>query len=199
MVRKVMVDVGLNRTRSCTGAVVGESRSPAFRIGEELCEQLEQMGFETLFSGNVPELAEREESAGRPAACAAIAARWRADCVVRLCIRAAETPNDGSANAMVYRRPSGSWQLADSILRSVEDGSELRAGDIRQTTGVVLLRRTPCPSVILILRLPFRQKEHLTDDEVSEYGLSIAKGIYEWAQTVGKGKNTYRCYSPRSI
>lgn len=180
---KILIDAGLNRGRPCSGRWTDRGDTPATRIGEKLSGILERMGYEVLYSERVPDLAEYMEGAGRPSVCAAVARRWRADCVIRLCVRAAELPSRGSADGLICRMNSPSWSLADSVLQSVESGTELNSRAPRQAESVLLLRRTPCAGMVLILRLPFRQKEDLTAAEAETYAAAIAEGIDRWAKS----------------
>ena len=66
MVRKILIDAGLNGRTACSGRTESGESSPAWKIGEALSDALEQMGYEVLFSGNVPELCEREDGVGQP-------------------------------------------------------------------------------------------------------------------------------------
>lgn len=192
MVRKILIDTGLNRKKPCS-----PEPSPAFQIGEALSGRLEQMGYETMFSGHVPELANLELGAGRPSVCAAIARRWHADSVLRLCVRASELPNEGRAEALVFRRQSSAWWLAEAILQDVEAGSVLKSQGVRSASGMLLLRRTPCPGVILVLRLPFRQKESLESCDIENYALCITNGIHRWAQSSEQvGRDGISCRYP---
>ena len=181
MVRKILIDAGLSGGISCSGRAGRAALAPGWRIGEALCRALERAGYEVLFSGDVPELRAREDGVGRPAVCASVAGRWRADCVLRLCIRSSADPGCGSAGALVFRRQSAAWRLAESVLRQLESGSELRSMGVRPASGVLLLRRTACPSVILVLRLPHRQKEFLEPREAAGYAACIARGLSAWA------------------
>lgn len=196
MVRKILIDAGLNGRTACSGRTESGESSPAWKIGEALSDALEQMGYEVLFSGNVPELCEREDGVGRPAACASVAGRWHADCVLRLCIRSAPDPGEGSAEALVFRRRSDAWSLAESVLQQVELGSELKNGGVRPASGVLLLRRTACPGVILVLKLPFCRKESLNRRDAAQYADCIAKGVDAWAQTAAGVPGTSVCRYP---
>lgn len=188
MIRKILIDTGLSREGHC---------SQAFQIGEALSGRLERMGYETLFSGHVPELANLELGAGRPSACASLARRWHADCVLRLCVRASELPSEGCAEALVFRRKSSAWRLAETILREVDAGSVLRLCGVRAASGMLLLRRTVCPGVILVLRLPFAQKEAPERREIENYAFCIANGIHGWALSEGQsGRGGASCRCP---
>ena len=154
MITKVMIDAGIRGRINCEGKFVPigeEDLSPAYRIGEVLSERLERTGYETLFSGNVAELNERAESAGWPSLCAAVAKRWGAECIVRLCVKSSELPNESGAEAMVNRRNSGSWSLGVAVLESLERGSGMRSKGVRSAEGMMLLRRSVCPCMILVL------------------------------------------------
>ena len=199
MITKIMIDAGMRRRKNCTGRPIdGEDAelSPAYRIGEALADRLERAGYETLFSGNVPELSDQEASAGRPSVCAATAKKWGADCLIRLCVRAAELPTEARAEAMVYRGNSGAWSLGESVLQSLEQGCGMKSNGVRPGSGMLLLRRTVCPSMILVLQLPFRQKEQLSEAEVNTYAESVMRGIDVWAKTVGltQGSTSRHCY-----
>lgn len=180
MVEKILIDAGMNGRRDCTGRRRDAPPGHAYLIGKTLAKELESYGYDVLFSGDVPELAEHG-GAGRPAACAAISGKWGADVVLRLCIRAAELPCMGTVNAMVFRKDSEAWCLAESILESVEDGSRLDSQGVVASPRVLLLRKTACPSVILVMGLPFRQKEFLFETEIKNYAECMAEGIHTWA------------------
>lgn len=195
MVRKILIDAGLSGRGSDSGRTGCEACSTAWKIGGALSRRLEKMGYEVLFSGNVPELCEREDGVGRPAVCASIAGRWRADCVIRLCIRSSPNPEEGSAQALVFRRRSEAWRLAESVLQKVEEGSPLKNDGVRSASGVLLLRKIACPGMILVLRLPYDQKELIGELETEWYAGCIAAGTDAWAQTAkgifGGGPCTY--------
>ncbi len=171
----------MERRNSCSGRDASAPPPPAARIGRELSELLDRMGYSVLSSSNAPELCDGEGGAGRPAACANLAMAWGADCLFRICVRAASHPSVGAVSAAVHRRDRVSWELAERVLDSVSTGSELKRGEVRRTSGILLLRRVPCAGVLLLLELPFRQKESLNEDEVRLYASSIADGIHAWA------------------
>lgn len=168
--RKIMIDTGMTRRVNCRGV----KPDTVELIGSALSRELDARGCETMTSCGVPD---PDEGFGRPSRCADVARRWGADCLLRLYIRAAADPCAGSADAMVYRRKSRSGDLAQQILTSLSREAGMRDGGIRSATGVVLLRRTPCPCVILILRLPYRDKEFPTDASVRRYALALADGV----------------------
>ena len=180
MIEKILIDAGMNGRKDCTGRRRDAPPSHAYLIGKTLAGELEKKGYEVLFSGDVPELAEHG-GAGRPAICASIARKWNADVVFRLCIRAAELPGVGPANAVVFRKNAPAWCLAESVLGAVEEGSHLDSQGVRASPRFLLLRKTPCPSMILVLGLPFRQKEFLFETEIKNYADCIAEGIHAWA------------------
>lgn len=177
---KVMIDAGRGGRRACSGKLIAAEDTPTARIGRAVTAELERMGYETLFSGDVEELNSAGEDRGRPARCAAVSRRFGADCLLRLCVRAAELPSEGSATATVHRGDRRARGLAEVILRRLDRGSELNSDAVRTSSCVLLLRRTVCPSVILLLRLPFPQKESLSDADASWYGSCIAGGIAAW-------------------
>lgn len=177
---KVMIDAGRGGRRACSGKLIAAEDMPAVRIGRAATAELKRMGYETLFSGDVEELNGTGEDGGRPARCAAVARRFGADCLIRLCVRAAEEPREGCATATVHRGDRRARRLAEVILRRLDRGSELNAETVRTTSCILLLRRTVCPSMILLLRLPFPQKESLSDEDAAWYGSCIATGIAAW-------------------
>lgn len=177
MEKRIMIDPGLISRNSCAGKRTDVPEPPAFRIGESLTESLDCHGYETLFAASVPGLNDPASGSGRPSQCAGIANQWGADCLLRICVRAAEHPLEGSAGAMVFRQRGEACELAGEILNRLETLG-LRNDGIRTSPHVVLLRKCRCPSVILILRLPFRQKELLTWREVAAYAGAIAEGIF---------------------
>ena len=87
MIEKILIDAGMNHKRDCTGRRNEEPRGHAYLIGKTLARELTAYGYEVMFSGDVPELAQHG-GAGRPAVCAAISKKWGADLVFRLCVRA---------------------------------------------------------------------------------------------------------------
>ena len=180
MVEKILIDVGMNGGRDCTGRRREAPPGHAYLIGRTLAGELESYGYEVLFSGDVPELTEHG-GAGRPAVCAAISKKWGADVVLRLCVRAAELPGIGTVNAMVFRRNTAAWCLAESVLGAVEDGTRLDSQGVRASPRFLLLRKTTCPCLILVMGLPFRQKEFLFETEIKNYAECMAEGIHTWA------------------
>ncbi len=168
--RKILIDTGVARRVNCRGTEPGTVEL----IGDALARELDTRGWETVTSSGVPELT---DCSGRPSRCADVARRWGADCLLRLYVRAAADPCLGSADAMVFRRRSPAGVLAASLLRSLEDEVGMRDGGVRAAPGVVLLRRTPCPCVILILRLPYQEKEFPTDAVVHRYAVALANGL----------------------
>ena len=186
MIERILIDSGMNGRRDCAGRRRDAPPSHAYLIGKTLKGELESLGYTVLFSGDVPELSDHA-GAGRPAVCASIAKRWSADAVFRICVRAAELPCVGTANAMVFRRDTASWCLAQSVLDAIEAGSRLDSQGVRASPSFLLLRRTPCPCMILVMGLPFRQKEFLFETEIRNYAQCLAEGIHGWAR--GSGKN----------
>lgn len=184
MVEKILIDAGMNGRRDCTGRRDAPP-SHAYLIGKTLARELESYGYEVMFSGDVPELSQHG-GAGRPAVCASISRRWGADAVFRLCVRAAELPGVGTVNALVFRRNTEAWCLAESVLESVESGSHLDSQGVRAAPRFLLLRKTMCPCVILVMGLPFRQKEFLFETEIKNYAECMAEGIHAWAMYGGK-------------
>lgn len=185
MIEKILIDAGMNDKRDCTGRRRDEPRGHAYLIGKTLARELTAYGYEVLFSGDVPELAEHG-GAGRPAVCAAVSKRWGADVVFRLCVRASELPEAGTVSALVFRRNSLAWCLAESVLGAVEDGSRLDSQGVRASPRFLLLRKTVCPCLIVIMGLPFRQKEFLFETEIKNYAECMAEGIHVWAMCGGK-------------
>lgn len=168
--RKILIDTGMGGRDGCR--VAGPATVEL--IGDALCAELEKRGFETLPSCRVPDLNPGE---GRPARCAEIAKEWGADCLLRLYVRAAADPLRGSADAMVFRQRSRAGELAQRLLDALVSETGMTDGGIRSSPGVLLLRRTVCPSVILILRLPFHEKEFPTDAEIRRYAGALADGL----------------------
>lgn len=168
--RKILIDTGVARRVNCRGTEPGTVEV----IGDALARELDARGWETVTSSGVPELT---ECSGRPARCADVARRWGADCLLRLYVRAAADPCAGSADAMVFRRRSRSGELAASLLRALEQETGMRDGGVRASPGVVLLRRTPCPCIILILRLPYQELEFPTETCVHRYAVALANGL----------------------
>lgn len=168
--QKILIDTGVTRRVNCRGM----EPETVELIGNALSRELDARGCETMTSCRVPDL---EEGSGRPSRCADVARRWGADCLLRLYVRAAADPCAGSADAMVYRRKSRSGELAQRLLTSLAQDAGMRDGGIRSATGVVLLRRTPCPCVILILRLPYRDKEFPTDACIHRYASALTNGL----------------------
>ena len=185
MIEKILIDAGMNDRRDCMGRRREEPMGQAYLIGNALARELSAYGYEEMFSGYVPEL-DRHGGAGRPAVCAAISRQWGADAVFRLCVRASELPDVGTVNALVFRRSSSAWCLAESVLGAVEDGSRLDSQGVRASTRFLLLRKTLCPCVILVMGLPFRQKEFLFETEIKNYAECMAEGIHTWAVCGGK-------------
>lgn len=183
MIKRIMIDAGMNTRRSCAGKLL-TTPSQSYQIGRELSALLDGMRYETLFSGDSEELGGFSCGTGRPSVCASVAKRWRADCVIRLAVRASAHPSVGTVSASVFKRDEASRQMAETVLRGVERGSTLKAREIHCTSGILLLRRTSVPSMILVLELPFRQKEQLFASEVREYAASIADGIDAWAREI---------------
>ena len=183
MVKRIMIDAGMNTRRSCSGKLLA-TPSQSYQIGRELSNLLDGMRYETLFSGDSEELGSFCCGTGRPSVCASVAKRWRADCVIRLAIRASAHPSVGRVSASVFKRDEASRKMAETVLRCVERGSVLGAGEIRSSSGILLLRRTSVPSMILVLELPFRQKEQLFASEIKEYAAAIADGIDTWARGI---------------
>lgn len=168
--RKILIDTGMAQRVNCRGMGVETVRM----IGEDLARELDTRGWETMTSCGVPELA---DGSGRPSRCADVARRFGADCLLRLYVRASADPLSGSADAMVFRLRSRSGVIAQSLLHTLETDTGTRNCGIRPATGVVLLRRTPCPCVILILRLPYREKEFPTPTSIHPYALALADGL----------------------
>ena len=180
MIERILIDSGMNGRRDCTGRRRDAPPSHSYLIGKALQGELESLGYTVLFSGDVPELSDHA-GAGRPALCATVAKKWHADAVFRICVRASELPCVGTANAMVFRRDTAAWGLAESALDAIEAGSHLDSQGVRATPTVLLLRRAVCPCVILVMGLPFRQKEILFEQEVKNYAQCLAAGIHGWA------------------
>ena len=178
-----MIDAGMNTRRSCAGKLI-TTPSQSYQIGRELSNLLDGMRYETLFSGDSEELSGFCCGTGRPSVCASVAKRWRADCVIRLAIRASAHPSLGTVSAVVFKRDESSRKMAETVLGCVERLSALEAGELRCTSGILLLRRTSVPSMILVLELPFRQKEQLFTSEIKEYAAAIADGIDTWARGI---------------
>lgn len=183
MIKRIMIDAGMNTRRSCAGKLL-TTPSQSNQIGRELSNLLDSMRYETLFSGDSEDLEGFCCGTGRPSVCASLAKRWQADCVIRLAVRASAHPSEGTASASVFKRDEASRKMAETVLWSVERGSALRAREIRCSSGILLLRRTPVPSMILVLELPFRQKEQLFVSEAKQYAASIADGIDTWAREI---------------
>ena len=180
MIQKILIDAGMNGRNSCAGRRADAPPSHAYRIGKEVSSVLDTYGYEVLFSGDVPELSEHG-GAGRPTLCASVAKKWRADAVLRLCVRAAELPEVGTVNAMAFRKNTCAWSFAESLVEAVDEGSLLDSQGVRASPRFLLLRKTPCPCAILVLALPFRQKEFLFDTEVKNYANCIASGVRSWS------------------
>ena len=185
MIEKILIDAGMNDKRDCMGRRRDEPRGHAYLIGKTLAGELDAYGYEVLFSGDVPELAEHG-GAGRPAVCATISKRWGADAVFRLCVRAAELPDVGTVSALVFRRNSSAWCMAESVVGAVEAGSRLDSQGVRISPRFLLLRKTVCPCMIMVMGLPFRQKEFLFETEIKNYAECIAEGIHTWAMCGGR-------------
>lgn len=168
--RKLLIDTGMTQRVDCRGTEPGVVEL----IGDALSQELDARGWETMTSCRVPEL---EDGSGRPSRCADVAKRWGADCLLRLYVRAAADPCAGSADAMVFRRRSKAGEIAESLLEALEKETDTRNQGVRPAPGVVLLRRTPCPCVILILRLPYRVKEFPTEESVHRYAGAMANGL----------------------
>ena len=168
--QKILIDTGMGGRDGCR--VAGPATVEL--IGDALCTELEKRGFETLPSCQVPDLTLGD---GRPARCAEIAKEWGADCLLRLYVRAAADPLRGSADAMVLRRRSRAGNLAQRLLDALESGTGMADGGIRSAPGVLLLRRTVCPCLILILRLPFCEKEFPSDAGIRRYAMALADGL----------------------
>lgn len=184
MIEKILIDAGMSDKRDCTGRRSGEPQGHAYLIGKTLARELTAYGYEVMFSGDVPELAQHG-GAGRPAVCAALAGKWGADVVLRLCVRASELPEVGTVSAIVLRHSSSAWCLAESVLGAVEEGSLLDSQGVRAAPRFLLLRRTTCPSMVLVMGLPFRQKEFLFETEIKNYAECMAEGIHTWAMCGG--------------
>ena len=184
MIEKILIDAGMNDKRDCTGRRNDETRGHAFLLGKALARELTAYGYNVLFSGDVPELAQHGGT-GRPAVCAAISRRWGADVVFRLCVRASELPEVGTVNALVFRHNSSAARLAESVLQTVENGSSLDSQGVRVSPRFLLLRKTLCPSMIMVMGLPFRQKEFLLETEIKNYAECMAEGIHMWAMCGG--------------
>ena len=184
---RIMIDAGVGGRRACSGKRVAAADAPASRIGRAISQELTRMGYQVLFSGDVKELSGMEADRGRPARCAAVARCFGADCLMRLCVRAAEIPSEGSAAATVHRGDVRARDLAETVLRRIDLGSELNAEAVRTASGILLLRRAVCPSVLLLLRLPFPQNETLTDADATWYGTCIAGGIGKWMRAEREG------------
>ena len=180
MIKRILIDSGMNGRKDCTGRRRDAPPSHSYLIGKTLAGELESLGYTVLFSGDVPELS-NHPGAGRPAICAAIAKKWSADAVFRICVRASELPSVGTANALVLRRDTASWCLAESVLDAIEAGSRLDSQGVRASPSFLLLRRTSCPCMILVMGLPFRQKEFLFETEIRNYAQCLCEGIHGWA------------------
>lgn len=167
---RLLIDTGMTRRGNCRGTEPGTVEL----IGDALATELKARGWETATSCRIPEL---EDGSGRPSRCADMARRWGADCLLRLYVRAAADPCAGSADAMVFRRRSKAWEIAGTLLDSLEQENGMQNGGVRTAPGVVLLRRTPCPCVILILRLSYREKEFPTEESVHYCAAVLADGL----------------------
>lgn len=170
--RKILIDTGVTQRVNCRGAVP----ETVELIGDALAQELDSRGCETATSCRIPDLG---ESSGRPSRCAEMARRWGADCLLRLYVRAAADPCAGSADAMVYRTRSRSGEIANNLLAALERDTGIRNGGVRSAGGVILLRKTPCPCVILILRLSYQEKEFPTEESVHRYASALADGLLE--------------------
>ena len=140
------------------------------------------MGYEARMAADWLDRGEDCNGSGRPGRCAAVAKRWGADCVLRICVRASALPGEGTVGGVVGRRGSPSYGMSESILESVERGSDLKREPTVCCGPYVLLRKSPCGGMILILGLPFRQKEALTEADARSYGRQIARGLDRWAR-----------------
>ena len=180
-VERILIDGGMSGRVACNGMRKDSPPSHSYLIGKTLAEELERYGYEVLFSGDVPELNDHG-GAGRPGLCATIAKRWGADVVLRICVRASELPSVGTVGVMVFKKNTEAWCMAQSVLGAVESGSNLDSQGITAAQRFLLLRRAICPCAILILGLPFRQKEFLFETEIKNYAECIAEGLHSWAQ-----------------
>ena len=183
---RILIDTGYNGGRSCSGEQIAPSEHPAYRIGNYLDEILTRMGFDTLLSDRVPELGERGSGEGRPSVCAALARRWKADCLLRLCVRPSRLPCSGEAEAFANRRDANSLRLSRHLIEEVARGSMLRQGTVHASNGILLLRKTACPASMLVLRIPFSQQERMTEQEAHGYAASIASGLGAFFGMQGK-------------
>ena len=182
---RIMIDTGRGGRTLCTGVRDTSATAPVQWVGRALTEELEKRGYETLLSQDVEELNAEAQASGRPALCAALARQWQAHCVLRLCVREGDTPVLGSAAATVHKGDRRAKALADLILRRLDLGSELNTETVRTACSVLLLRRTPCPSVILVLKLPFVQMEYFCQADADLYAHCIAQGIDAWMMSEG--------------
>ncbi len=183
MVKRILIDAGMNVRRSCAGRLQAVP-SQSYQIGRTLSDMLDGMGYDVLFSGDSEELNNCGCGNGRPSACASLARRWQADCVIRLAVRASAHPSIGTVSASVFRRDEASKTMAATVMEAVERAGGLERRELRCSSGILLLRRTPVPSAILVLELPFRQKEQLFASEIKQYAASIANGLDTWASGV---------------
>lgn len=182
MIRKIVLDGGMNQRNSCSGRRVDAPPPPAHRIAKATAMELEQLSYETLLATDWLDRGEDCNGAGRPGRCAAVAKRWGADCVLRICVRASALPGEGTVSGMVGRRGSPSYGMSEAILESVAEGTELKREPTLFCGRYILLRKSPCNGMILVLGLPFRQKESLSEAEVRMYAGQIARGLDSWAR-----------------
>lgn len=181
MIKKLMIDSGLGGFNSCAYLDGGEQRPHAHQIGTALARELTHRGFEVLLASEREELLGQNGGDGRPARCAALAKRWGADCLLRICVGAARLPNEGSARGIVGGR-GRSLALSESVLSALERQGDLRAEGTRCTSRYLLLRRASCPAMILFLGLPFALQERQEAWGAEKYARLIANGVERWAQ-----------------
>ncbi len=176
--KRILIDTGYSGGRSCSGEKPLPDDRPAYRIGAYLEEMLDMEGFETLLSDRVPELC--EEGGGRPTVCAALARRWKADCLLRLCVRPSRLPSDGEVEAFAHKRDAGSLLLSRLLLESISKKTMLREGAVHASGSILLLRRVPCSASLLLLRLPFSQQEKMTEREAHTYAEAITDALVHY-------------------
>jgi len=180
MIRRLMLDCGLGGMNSCAYLDGGAPRPHAHQMGAALARELTHRGYEVLLSS------EREEllgggGDGRPARCAALAKRWGADCLLRICVGAARLPTDGTARGIVGGR-GASYALSECVLSSLEARGGLRSEGTQCTSRYLLLRRCACPAMILFVGLPFAMQERQEAWGAEKYARLIADGVERWAQ-----------------
>ncbi len=178
---RILIDTGYSGGRSCSGERLPQTERPAYRIGRYLEEMLDGKGFETLLSDRVPELCE-EGGGGRPSVCAALARRWRADCLLRLCVRPSRLPSDGEVEAFANRRDADSRLLSRLLIEGISKETMLRGGAVHPSSSILLLRKVPCPASVLLLRLPFSQQEKMTEREAHAYAKAIADSLMRYRE-----------------